>query len=121
MTLDRFRKLCLAQPGATEQIQWEVDAVFKVDYRFWVLGLKPLDATRAAQLPAYLILWTLFFLVTMRALAANVAVRGEGPVTSYLVAAGAMSSGFIVLLAVQGTSLEGNLPSPKILTKRKKT
>ena len=24
-----------------------VDAVFKVDYRFWVLGLKPLDARHA--------------------------------------------------------------------------
>ncbi len=30
MTLARFRTLCLAQPGATEQIQWGADAVFKV-------------------------------------------------------------------------------------------
>ena len=30
MTLDRLRKLCLAQPGATEQIQWGADLVFKV-------------------------------------------------------------------------------------------
>jgi predicted DNA-binding protein (MmcQ/YjbR family) len=30
MTLDRLRKLCLANPGATEQIQWGADLVFKV-------------------------------------------------------------------------------------------
>jgi predicted DNA-binding protein (MmcQ/YjbR family) len=30
MTLERLRKLCLANPGATEQIQWGSDLVFKV-------------------------------------------------------------------------------------------
>jgi predicted DNA-binding protein (MmcQ/YjbR family) len=30
MTLDRLRKLCLANAGATEQIQWGADLVFKV-------------------------------------------------------------------------------------------
>jgi predicted DNA-binding protein (MmcQ/YjbR family) len=30
MNIDRLRKLCLALPGATEQIQWGADLVFKV-------------------------------------------------------------------------------------------
>ena len=30
MNLERLRKLCLALPGATEQIQWGADLVFKV-------------------------------------------------------------------------------------------
>ena len=30
MTLERVRKICLAHPGATEQIQWGADLVFKV-------------------------------------------------------------------------------------------
>jgi len=30
MTIDRVRTLCLAMPGATEQIQWGSDLVFKV-------------------------------------------------------------------------------------------
>lgn len=30
MNLERLRQLCLAQPGATEQIQWGADLVFKV-------------------------------------------------------------------------------------------
>ena len=38
MTLERFRKLCLAQPGATEQIQWEVDAVFKVGGKMFAVA-----------------------------------------------------------------------------------
>lgn len=38
MTLDRFRRLCLAQPGATEQIQWGVDAVFKVGGKMFAVA-----------------------------------------------------------------------------------
>jgi len=30
MTIDRLRTLCLSLPGATEQIQWGADLVFKV-------------------------------------------------------------------------------------------
>ena len=37
MTLSRFRALCLEQPGATEQIQWDVDAVFKVGGRMFAV------------------------------------------------------------------------------------
>jgi predicted DNA-binding protein (MmcQ/YjbR family) len=38
MTLERFRKLCLAQPGATEQIQWGADAVFKVGGKMFAVA-----------------------------------------------------------------------------------
>lgn len=38
MTLDRFRKLCLSHPGATEQIQWGVDAVFKVGGKMFAVA-----------------------------------------------------------------------------------
>ncbi|MFI4963845.1 MAG: alpha/beta hydrolase family protein [Caulobacterales bacterium] len=82
-----------------------VDAVFKVDYRFWVLGLKPLDGRHALMAIPYLVLWAVFFLVALRALAANLAVRGEG----FLAQAGAwklaMSLGFLVLLVVQYSTL----------------
>jgi pimeloyl-ACP methyl ester carboxylesterase len=78
-----------------------VDAVFKVDYRFWVLGLKPLDARHAVMAIPYFVLWAIFFLVAFRALAANLAVKGEG----FMVQVGAwklaMSLGFIVLLIVE--------------------
>jgi pimeloyl-ACP methyl ester carboxylesterase len=75
-----------------------VDAWFKVDYRFWVLGLKPLDATRAMQLPGYLILWSVFFLVAMRSFAASIPVRGEGLFAAVAWGKIAMALGFGVLV-----------------------
>jgi dienelactone hydrolase len=82
-----------------------VDAVFKVDYRFWVLGLKPLDATHAGYALAYLAPWTAFFLVAMRALNRNLAVKGEGAAVAYVVAALAMGLGFAAMLGAQYASL----------------
>jgi dienelactone hydrolase len=82
-----------------------VDALFKVDYRFWVLGLKPLSPGRALELPAYLALWTVFFLVTIRGLAANIAVRGEGLISAIGWAKVAMALGFTVLVAWEYVTL----------------
>ena len=92
-----------------------VDAVFKVDYRFWVLGLKPLNAARAAEVPAYLVLWTLFFLVTIRGLTANIAVKGESLLASIGWAKVAMATGFLVLVVWQYATLfaTGVLATPK--------
>jgi pimeloyl-ACP methyl ester carboxylesterase len=82
-----------------------VDATLKTDYRFWVLGLKPLDARHALIAIPYFVLWTAFFLVAFRALAANLAVKGEG----FIFHTGgwklAMSLGFIVLLVVEYATL----------------
>jgi pimeloyl-ACP methyl ester carboxylesterase len=92
-----------------------VDALFKVDYRFWVLGLKPLSAARALELPAYLVLWTLFFLVALRSLAANIAVRGEGFIAAIGWAKVAMAMGFLVLVVWEYATLfaTGFLGTPK--------
>jgi hypothetical protein len=82
-----------------------VDAVWRVDYRFWVLGLKPLDARHAVMAVPYFILWAAFFLIAIRALVANLAVRGEG----FLVQTGAwklaMCLGFVVLLVYEYATL----------------
>jgi len=82
-----------------------VDVVFKVDYRFWVLGLKPLDGRHAVMAVPYLVLWAVFFLVALRALAANLAVKGEGFVWQAGSWKLAMSLGFIVLLVVEYATL----------------
>jgi pimeloyl-ACP methyl ester carboxylesterase len=78
-----------------------VDALWHVDYRFWVLGLKPLDARHAVMAIPYFVLWLIFFLIAFRALCANLAVRGSG----FIVQTGAwklaMALGFIVLLLVE--------------------
>jgi len=82
-----------------------VDTLFKVDYRFWVLGLKPLDGTRAMQLPGYLILWSLFFLVAMRAFAASIPVKGEGMFAAIAWGKVAMALGFGVLVVREYATL----------------
>jgi pimeloyl-ACP methyl ester carboxylesterase len=82
-----------------------VDAVFKVDYRFWVLGLHPLDGRHALMAIPYFVLWTVYFLVALRALAANLAVKGEG---FYVQVGGwkiAMALGFLLLLIVEYSTL----------------
>ncbi|MDB5423429.1 MAG: alpha/beta hydrolase [Phenylobacterium sp.] len=92
-----------------------VDVVFKVDFRFWVLGLKPLDARHAAMAIPYFILWAVFFLVALRALAANLAVKGEGFWTQLATWKIAMALGFAGLLIVQYVTLfnTGLLFTPK--------
>ena len=91
------------------------EALFKVDFRFWVLGLRPIDGRHVAPFLAYLIPFGLAFSVTTRALLSNLAVQGERAAVQYAVAALAMSAGFVVLLAVQygGLFLTGVLVSPK--------
>jgi predicted DNA-binding protein (MmcQ/YjbR family) len=37
MNIDQLRKICLAFPGATEQIQWEDDLLFKVGGKMFAL------------------------------------------------------------------------------------
>lgn len=84
-----------------------VDALFKVDFRFWVVGLKPLSPDRAAQLPAYVLLWTVFFLIAMRAFCARIPVRGEGWLAAMAWAKTAMAGGFLVLVGWQYATLFG--------------
>jgi hypothetical protein len=92
-----------------------VDATLKTDYRFWVLGLKPLDARHAVMAIPYFVLWAAFFLVALRALCANLAVKGEGFIFQTGAWKLAMSLGFIVLLLVEyGTLFQtGLLFTPK--------
>jgi len=92
-----------------------VDAAFKVDFRFWVLGLKPLDAHHAVMAIPYFGLWSAFFLVALRALAANLAVRGEGFWMQLSLWKIAMALGFAVLLILEYATLfrTGVLLTPK--------
>ncbi|MHB8528164.1 MAG: alpha/beta fold hydrolase [Caulobacteraceae bacterium] len=90
------------------------DALFKTDFRFWVIGLKPLDPRHFAYFLAYLPLFAVFFLIAFRALHANLAVEGESAPAQLLTAAAALSAGFVVLIGAQYASLftTGLLISP---------
>jgi pimeloyl-ACP methyl ester carboxylesterase len=82
-----------------------VDALWHVDYRFWVLGLKPLDARHAVMAIPYFVLWAAFFLIAIRALAANLAVKGEGFIVQHGAWKIAMCLGFVLLLVYEYATL----------------
>jgi predicted DNA-binding protein (MmcQ/YjbR family) len=45
MNIERFRKLCLSMPGATEHVQWGNDLVFKVGGRMFAVAALDADAS----------------------------------------------------------------------------
>jgi pimeloyl-ACP methyl ester carboxylesterase len=90
------------------------DALFKTDFRFWVLALKPLDDRQMAAALAYAGPWILFFLVSQRALAARLSLKGHSPCAETAAWAVALSLGFVVLLALEygALFLTGRLLTP---------
>jgi pimeloyl-ACP methyl ester carboxylesterase len=78
-----------------------VDVLWHVDYRFWVLGLKPLDARHAVMAIPYFVLWAVYFLIAVRALTANLAVRGEGLLVQLGLWKIGLCAGFVVLLVYE--------------------
>ncbi|HEY2708706.1 MAG TPA: alpha/beta fold hydrolase [Caulobacteraceae bacterium] len=78
-----------------------VDLVFKTDFRFWVVGLKPLDARHAGLFLVYLAPFTLFSLLALRGYGPGLAVKGEGALGACLAGAAAFCGGFAVLLGAQ--------------------
>ena len=79
------------------------------------MGLKPLTAQRALTALTYLPLWTVFFLIAIRALNLNLAVRGEGWIMQLGWAKIAMALGFMVLVVWEYATLltTGFLGTPK--------
>ncbi len=88
-----------------------VDFLFKTDFRFWVVALRPLTRTQFFAFLAYLVPFTLFVLGAFRGLA-RLMVRGEGAARQYLTAALALPLGFLVLTGAQYVALfaTGALP-----------
>jgi dienelactone hydrolase len=86
-------------------------SLVQVDFRFWVVALKPFSARQAIAALSYVIPFTLFVLVAFRGLDA-LAASPSG--SHYAWAAGALASGFFVLTGAQYLILfaTGALPLP---------
>jgi pimeloyl-ACP methyl ester carboxylesterase len=95
-------------------VLWLVDLAFKVDFRFWIVALKPMSAKQALIFLIYLVPFTAFFVIALRLLHRNFSTMAAGRGTLYLTNILAMTLGFIVLLALQyGTLwLTGKLFNP---------
>lgn len=76
------------------------DALFKVDFRFWVVALKLFSPAQFKIALIYLLPLTAFFLVATRALHGRLSVLGDSAAKQYGSAVAAMALGFLVFLIV---------------------
>jgi pimeloyl-ACP methyl ester carboxylesterase len=77
------------------------DFLFTVDSRFWVLALKLMSRPQWATFLAYLVPFTIFFLVTLRALHGAITRATAKSGAQYLINVAALAGGFIVFLNIQ--------------------
>jgi pimeloyl-ACP methyl ester carboxylesterase len=91
--------------GAVALALAAVDRLLHVDFRFWVIGFRPLTEARWPIFLTYLPFWTLQSVVAVRGLCALLAVDGASRRLTYLTAAGVMGGGFLVLAVLQYATL----------------
>ncbi len=77
------------------------DFLFKTDFRFWVVALKLLSPHQFGWFLVYLVPFSLFYVVVMSALHANLAVKGDGAARQYATALGALAGGFLLFLIAE--------------------
>lgn len=90
------------------------DFFFKVDFRFWFVGLKLMSVDQFQTMLVYLLPFTLFFMLSLRALHGGLSVAGDSRAHQYISNALVMAGGFVVFLLAQYGSLfvSGQLITP---------
>jgi pimeloyl-ACP methyl ester carboxylesterase len=77
------------------------DFLFTMDFRFWVLALKLMSRPQWTAFLAYLIPFTLFFVVTLRALHSAITRVTARSGAQYLINVAALAGGFAVFVTIQ--------------------
>ncbi|CCE08120.1 conserved membrane hypothetical protein [Bradyrhizobium sp. STM 3843] len=80
---------------------WFADLLFKIDFRFWVVALKLPSATQLMIMLIYLVPFTLFFIVALRALHSNFSRLDAPAIGHYVTTVLVLSLGFVVLIGGQ--------------------
>jgi pimeloyl-ACP methyl ester carboxylesterase len=80
---------------------WLADLAFKIDFRFWIVALKLMSARQFLIFLIYLIPFTAFFVIALHVLHRNFSTLAAGRGALYLTNILALTSGLIVLLALQ--------------------
>src|SRR5580693_602560 len=80
---------------------WLTDLAFKIDFRFWIVALKLMSARQFLIFLIYLIPFTAFFVIALHVLHRNFSTLAAGRGALYLTNILALTSGLIVLLALQ--------------------
>ncbi|KRQ14500.1 hypothetical protein AOQ71_11320 [Bradyrhizobium manausense] len=93
---------------------WLADLLFKIDFRFWVVALKLPSATQLTIMLIYLVPFTLFFVVALRALHANFSRLDALAMGHYVTTILVLSLGIFILIGGQYLAmwLGGKLINP---------
>ena len=93
---------------------WLSDLVFKIDFRFWIVGLKLVSAKQFLIFLIYLLPFTAFFVIALHILHRNFSSAGASRGALYLTNTLALTLGFIVLVGAQYLTmwLSGKLFNP---------
>jgi pimeloyl-ACP methyl ester carboxylesterase len=93
---------------------WLADLAFKIDFRFWIVGLKLMSGKQFLIFLIYLLPFTAFFVIALHVLHRNFSTVATGRVALYSTHVLALTLGFIVLLLVQYGTLwsSGKLINP---------
>jgi pimeloyl-ACP methyl ester carboxylesterase len=77
------------------------DALFKVDFRFWIVGLKLMNRERFLDFLVYLPPFSLFAVLALRGLPRALALKGQSAPMAYLTSVVALAGGFVLFLAAE--------------------
>ncbi len=81
------------------------DFLFKVDFRFWFVGVKAMSLDQLQIMLVYLIPFTVFFVLALRALHSGLSVASDRPLLQYCSNSLALMGGFLLFLIAQYSSL----------------
>lgn len=81
------------------------DFFFQIDFRFWFVGIKPLNLMQFQIMLSYLLPFTAFFVLALRALHGGLSVRGDSVMRHYGGNLFALAGGFLIFLLLQYGSL----------------
>jgi len=93
---------------------WLASAVFQLDFRFWIVGVKLLSVTQAKIALIYLLPFGVYFLLASRALHLGMSSAGDRVWADYAANIAILAGGFFVFLIVQYSALflTGTLITP---------
>mgnify|MGYP006919703887 CR=1 FL=1 len=81
------------------------DFFFQIDFRFWFVGIKAMNLMQFQIMLVYLVPFTAFFVLALRALHGGLSVDGDSRTKQYSSNILALMGGFLVFLILQYGSL----------------
>jgi pimeloyl-ACP methyl ester carboxylesterase len=90
------------------------DRFLLIDFRFWFVGMKALSLNQLKMAVIYLLPFTVYFIIILRALHGTMAVRSDSALSNYAANAFLLAGGFLIFLIAQYLSLffSGSLLTP---------